>query len=160
MNKETIGQLEQNESDILVKKGLFFDIKIFGIKLRMKIKPVVLETLMYCNDCAVKLKPTDDKEVENVGDYITKMNNEIVLKSEFIACAVLHSGIKIKMFKKLVALIIRKSLNSEQTSNLIVAILQMYDLANFIPSTRLISQTRLTIPKTTTPNQVDTNAGV
>lgn len=160
--EKNLNNLEQNESDILVRKGFFFDCKILGIKFKLRIKPVVLDTLLHCNDCAVKMKPIES-ESESVGDYIFHMNDEIIMKSEFIACAVLHKGWKIKIFKKLVAKIIRKNLTPKQTSEMVVAILQMYDLANFIPSTRLITTTTLTKPKTKnqeTPNRVDMNAGV
>lgn len=154
-------KLEQLESDLLVRRGFFFEVKVLGIKIKLTIKPVVLDTLIHCNDCAIKLKPLDAELSDNVGDYISRMNDEIILKSEFIACAVLHKSWKIKLFKKLVASIIRSSLTSKQTSDMVVAILQMYDLANFIPSTRLICQTVLTTPKKTAiPNRVDMNAGV
>ncbi|WP_394265193.1 hypothetical protein [Bergeyella zoohelcum] len=138
---------EQTEAELLINKGFTIDISFGKRKKSVYIRPLTLETMLHCNHIAVQIQ--DNFKSENtIGDYLATMNDEIKLKSEFVACAYLHSDWKIKLFKKIVAYWFRKQLTSETITKLVYAILEMYNLENFTPSTRLIMQSRITAPKT------------
>lgn len=143
-----MNEKEQKEAELLIKKGVNVDITSFGKKRTLHLKPPTLETLLYCNEVAVRIKDNFNED-NSIGDYLANMNEEIILKSEFIACAYLHSEWKIKLFKKIVAKWLRKILGPKDVTELVLVILNMYDLENFTPSTRLIMQSRMTKPKTT-----------
>lgn len=139
--------LEQQEAELLIEKGFYVEVTAFGKPRKITIKPLSLETLLYCNDVAVKLKDNFLNE-KSIPEYIAVMNEEIILKSEYVACAYLHSGWRIKLFKKPIAWFLRKGLTSKKITNIIIKILEMYDLGNFTASTRMMTRTRATKPKT------------
>ncbi|KUJ56451.1 hypothetical protein [Chryseobacterium aquaticum] len=145
-------QQEEKESNQLIEKGFFFNVG----KRELHIKPLVFGTIAQANKYAVDLKInilSDDN-----ASVFKEVNRNIDPLMKFIAVCVLAKPWKIKLFSGLLAKYLKWKLNPQTALKITLAILQMYDIANFITSIRLIGQTTITNPRET--NLVDGKAQV
>lgn len=145
-------QQEEKESNQLIEKGFFFNVG----KRELHIKPLVFGTIAQANKYAVDLKInilSDDN-----ASVFKEVNRNIDPLMKFIAVCVLAKKWKIKLFSGLLAKYLKWKLNPQTALKITLAILQMYDIANFITSIRLIGQTTITNPRET--NLVDGKAQV
>ena len=145
-------QQEEEESNQLIEKGFFFNVG----KRELHIKPLVFGTIAQANKYAVDLKInilSDDN-----ASVFKEVNRNIDPLMKFIAVCVLAKQWKIKLFSGLLAKYLKWKLNPQTALKITLAILQMYDIANFITSIRLIGQTTITNPRET--NLVDGKAQV
>ncbi|MCJ8153248.1 hypothetical protein MKJ01_05665 [Chryseobacterium sp. SSA4.19] len=136
-------QQEQKESDLLIEKGFVFNIG----KREIHIKPLYFGTITQANKYAVDLKInilSDDNT-----SVFKEVNRNVEPLMKFIAVCILHDYWKIKLFSGLLAKYLKWKLSPQIALKITLAILQMYDIANFITSIRLIGQTTITNPKET-----------
>ena len=156
MTKEQILQ-EQKESDLLRNHGFIFEtrrktlfLKWFP-KISWHIKPLCFGTIVESNKYAIDLKLNVNDE--NIADLISEMQKNINPLINFISVSLLHSKWKILLFRKVLTAYLKWHLKPEEAFKIVLAIMQMYDLANFITSIRLIGT--ITSPRET--NLVDGN---
>jgi hypothetical protein len=136
-------QQEEKEADLLIEKGFYFNVG----KREIHIKPLVFGTITHANKHAVNLKInilSDDNT-----SVFKEVNRNVDPLMKFIAVCVLHKSWKIKLFSGLLAKYLKWKLSPQIALKITLAILQMYDIANFITSIRLIGQTTITSPKET-----------
>lgn len=140
-------QQEQKEAELLINKGFVFNIG----KREIHIKPLTFGTITQANKHAVDLKInilSDDNS-----SVFKEVNKNVGPLMMFIAVCILHDYWKIKLFSGILSRYLKWKLNPQTALKISLAILQMYDIANFITSIRLIGQTTITNPKET--NLVD-----
>lgn len=145
-------QQEEKEADQLIEHGFKINIG----KREFHIKPLRYGTITFANRYAVKLKVnlmSDDNS-----SLFKEMEKNIDPLMRFIAVSILHDKWKILLFTGLLAYYLKWKLNPQVALKMSIAILQMYDIKNFITSIRLIGQMTITSPKET--NLVDGKAQV
>lgn len=137
---------EQQEANILIKEGFYFEIG----KRKWHIKPLVFGTIAKANKYAVNMK-MNIVENDNASMF-AELDKNIKPLLNFIAVCILHSKWKIWLFTKILSKYLEWKLSPEMALKIALAILQMYDLGNFITSIRMIGQTTVTSPK---PSLID-----
>lgn len=137
---------EQEEAKLLIKEGFFFEIG----KRKWHIRPLVFGAITEANKYAVNMK-LNIVESDNASMF-SELDKNIKPLLNFIAVCILNSKWKIWFFKKILAKYLEWKLNPDMALKIVLAILQMYDLGNFITSIRMIGQTTITSPK---PNLID-----
>lgn len=142
-------QAEKEEAKILINEGLVFN----AGKREFHIKPITADVMFRANKYAVELK-MNIVESDNASLF-KEVDKNIIPLFRFIAICVLHDAWKIKLFTKPFARYLMTKLKSQDALKLSMAILQMYDLGNFITSIRIIGQTTITSPKASP--LIDTN---
>lgn len=136
-------QKEKAEAELLAQNG--FNITIG--KRKFTIKPLTFGAIVKANQYATEIK------MNIKGGEISSMvqnyqeNTDPLMK--FIAVAILGQKWKIKLFTNILAKWLKWNLKPSDTMKITIAILQMYDMANFIPSIQLIAETTITTPRKT-----------
>lgn len=148
MNEKQIRQ-EKSEAELLTENGFKFK----AGKREFTIKPLTLGTILHCNKYAVQMK---FNLMTDKGDSLyEELNNNIQPILAFISCAILGSNIKIRLFRKMLENHLKKHLKPKDVLAIAVAILQMYDLTNFITSIRLLTAETITTPRTSKEPLID-----
>lgn len=142
MSEEKLNQAkqEQKEAELLADNGFFFETG----KIKWYIKPLRFGTIIKANKYAVDLKI--NLVTEDNASLFKEFNNNTKPLMRFIAVCVLGSRWKIALFTKLLARYFEWKLKPKDALGITIAILQMYDLKNFIPTIRLIGQMTITSP--------------
>lgn len=154
---------EKAEADLLRKHGFIFETVSTSFLKRWfplrswQIRPLCFGTIIEANKYAVDIKMNLGDE--DISTLLKEMNFNIEPLINFISVSILHSKFKILLFRKILSLYLKWHLKPEDAFKITLAILQMYDLGNFIHSIRTIGQTTLTSPKPETP-LIDTNKKV
>ncbi|WP_426473446.1 hypothetical protein [Chryseobacterium balustinum] len=136
-------EAEEKEADLLIEHGFKINIG----KREFHIKPLHFGTITQANKYAVKLKVnllSDDNS-----SVFKEMEKNIDPLMRFIAVSILHDYWKVKLFTGLLSKYLKWKLNPQIASKMSIAILQMYDIKNFITSIRIIGQMTITSPKET-----------
>lgn len=136
---------EQKEADLLIDKGFVFNIG----KREIHIKPLTFGVITQANKHAVDLKINILSEDNS--SVFKEVNKNVDPLMMFISVCILHDYWKIKLFSGILSRYLKWKLNPQTALKISLAILQMYDIANFITSIRLIGQTTITSPKETNP---------
>ena len=156
MTKEQILQ-EQQEAELLRNHGFVFEtnrksfLKKWFPKISWHVKPLCFGTITIANKYAVDLKLNVNDE--NIASLMAEMENNIDPLLNFISVSILHSKTKILLFRKVLTTYLKWHLNPEKALKIVIQIMQMYDLANFITSIRLIGT--ITSPKEKETTLVD-----
>ncbi len=143
MNKEQV-LLEQKEAELLIEKGFVFN----AGENEYHIKPMTYGTILHANKYAVDLK--FNLVSEDTNSLINELNQNVEPMMRFIAVCVLGNKQDIETKTETLAEELKQHLRPKDAMNICVAILQMYDLANFISSIRLIGTMTMTTPRTPT----------
>ena len=155
-------EAEKQEAKLLAEEGLIFEtevksiFRIFKKKRFWHIKPLTFGTILQANLYAMELK-LNLSDV-TVNSAMHQMNSNIRPLMSYIAVSYLGSKWKIKFFKNIMTEYFLWRLAPEKALPLSLKIIQMYDLANFIASIRLIGT--ITSPMTKvepSPNPIDGN---
>lgn len=136
-------QKEKAEAELLAQNG--FNITIG--KRKFTIKPLTFGAIVKANQYATEIKMNiKGSEISSmVQNY--QENTDPLMK--FIAVAILGQKWKIKLFTNILAKWLKWNLKPSDAMKITIAILQMYDMANFIPSIQLIAETTITTPRKT-----------
>lgn len=140
---------EKSESDILLSEGLKYRAGL----LRLHIRPLKLGTIILANRHAIKIKESLNSDYNSI---MKSMNENIIPMVDFLSVCTLGSRARIFLFRKLLSRWLRWHLPPGHIPGLIMYIMQMYQLENFITSTRLISQLTVTAPMQ--PDRVEKKA--
>lgn len=140
MEKEQVLQ-ERKEAELLVEQGFVFNA---GEK-EHHIKPVTYGTILHANKYAVDLKLNLLSEDNN--SLLRELEANIDPLMKFIAVCVLGNKKDIEDKTEVLAEELKWSLKPKDAMGICLAIIQMYDLTNFISSIRLIGTMTITAPK-------------
>ena len=121
-------QKEKAEAELLAQNGFNITIR----KRKFTIKPLTFGAIVKANQYATEIKMNiKGSEISSmVQNY--QENTDPLMK--FIAVAILGQ---------------KWNLKPSDAMKITIAILQMYDMANFIPSIQLIAETTITTPRKT-----------
>lgn len=133
---------EKTEAELLAEQGVRIKIG----EREYTIKPLLFGTISYANKYAVELKLNSS---ENIEDFLPNYEKNIDPLMKFIAVCILGEKWKIKLFTNLLARRLKWALSPREALQIVVVILQMYDIANFIHSIRFIKETTITTPRET-----------
>ena len=133
-------QKEKAEAELLAQNG--FNITIG--KRKFTIKPLTFGAIVKANQYATEIKMNiKGGEISSMVQNYQENTNPLM---KFIAVAILGQKWKIKLFTNILA---KWNLKPSDAMKITIAILQMYDMANFIPSIQLIAETTITTPRKT-----------
>jgi hypothetical protein len=144
---------ESKESDILLNKGHKFEITtIFGIVLKLEMKPSKLGTLDYLS--AEYAKIGFDKNlfaVDSLNETRVMVGRNAKRCAKIIAIASLNDPIKLFLFGRFLKWALFWALDSDRLYELVVKWESLTNLRNFIYSIQFLSMT----PRTMSPNRIE-----
>lgn len=135
-------QQEKTEAELLAENG----VKIKIGKRDYVIKPLLFGTISKANKYAVQLKLNTGGTIT---DFLPEYEKNIDPLMKFIAVCILGEKWKIKLLTPFLARRLKWTLKPHEALKIVIAILQMYDMGNFITSIRFIRETTITAPRET-----------
>ncbi len=147
-------EIQNKAADTLINKGVKFTLKIFGIKIKLSIKPLKLGTLIYISKASLKIKdiPQDDM-LQVIGS--SKENARPM--ASIAAYGILNGKLSILFLGRFLTYILLWKLTPKELSSLLSLTIKQSEVTDFFGCTVLtkginLMEVKAVTSKETTPS--------